>query len=278
MIRSASGRAADAGFVAICVVVLAFLILPTLLVLPMSFSETSYLRFPPSGFSLRWYQAYLTDPEWIAATLFSLKIALLTTLAATALGTMAALALARGDLPGREMINALMLAPLVVPHIVLAIAIYLQFAPLRLNGTTFGFVAAHTALAAPYVVIIVSAALSRVDPALEMAALNLGASRLRAFGEVTMPLVAPAIFAGAVFAFLASFDETIVSFFISGVENKTLTRKLFEDIDFNLSPIIAAVSTVIVVITVAVMALAQWAKGRSEARSVTRGDRRNTFG
>jgi mannopine transport system permease protein len=260
--------------VAICVVVLAFLILPTLLVLPMSFSEASYLRFPPSGISLRWYQAYLTDTEWIAATLFSLKIALLTTLAATALGTMAALALARGDLPGREMINALMLAPLVVPHIVLAIAIYLQFAPLRLNGTTFGFVAAHTALAAPYVVIIVSAALSRVDPALEMAALNLGASRLRAFGEVTMPLVAPAIFAGAVFAFLASFDETIVSFFISGVENKTLTRKLFEDIDFNLSPIIAAVSTVIVVVTVAVMALAQWAKGRS----VSRGDARNTVG
>src|SRR5882724_11737516 len=100
MIRSASGRAADAGFVAACVIVLAFLILPTLLVVPMSFSETSYLRFPPSGFSLRWYQAYLADPEWIAATLFSLKIALLTTLAATVMGTMAAVALVRGDVPG----------------------------------------------------------------------------------------------------------------------------------------------------------------------------------
>lgn len=267
MIKSAAGRAADAGFMASCIVILCFLILPTLLVIPMSFSATTYLRFPPSGFSLRWYQAYLSDPEWILATIFSLKIAVLTTFSATVLGTMAALAIVRGNLPARETINALMLAPLVVPHIVLAIAIYLQFGSLGLNGTTLGFVSAHTALAAPYVVIIVAAALTRVDPALEMAALNLGASRLRTFLEVTMPLVAPAVFAGAIFAFLASFDETIVSFFISGVENKTLTRKLFEDIDFNLSPVIAAVSTLIVIVTIAVMAMAQWVKAGGDKRN-----------
>lgn len=271
MSRTASARAGDIAFVAVCACILGFLILPTLLVVPMSFSATTYLRFPPAGFSLRWYQAYLADPEWIAATLFSLKIAALTTVASTVIGTMAAVALTRGRLPGREAINALLLAPLAVPHIVMAIAVYLQFAPLRLNGTTLGFVLAHTALAAPYVVIIVSAALTRIDPSLDMAAQGLGASRLRSFIEVTTPLAAPAIFAGAVFAFLASFDETIVSFFISGVENKTLTRKLFEDIDFNLSPIIAAVSTLIVVLTVAVMVLAQAVKARSERQTATQG-------
>lgn len=240
--------------------ILAFLVVPTLLVVPMSVSPTSYLRFPPAGFSLRWYEAYFSDPEWMSATIFSLKIAGLTAVTATVVGVMAAVALVRGKIPGRETIQALILAPLIVPHIVVAIALYLQFAPLRLVGTTTGFIFAHTVLAVPYVVLIVSAALTRLDHALEMAALNLGASPLRAFFEVTAPLTAPAIAAGAIFAFLASFDETIVSFFLSGVENKTLTRKLFEDIDFNLSPIIAAVSTIIVVTTIAIMGIGQLAR------------------
>ncbi|GGE41044.1 ABC transporter permease [Agaricicola taiwanensis] len=240
--------------------ILAFLIVPTLLVIPMSVSPTSYLRFPPTGISFHWYSAYFSDQEWIAATLFSLKIAGLTTVASTIVGVMAAVALVRGRVPGRETIQALILAPLIVPHIVVAIALYLQFAPLRLVGTTTGFVLAHTVLAVPYVVLIVSAALTRLDQSLEMAALNLGASPLRAFLEITVPLTAPAIAAGAVFAFLASFDETVVSFFLSGVENKTLTRKLFEDIDFNLSPIIAAISTIIVVMTIAIMGLGQLAR------------------
>jgi mannopine transport system permease protein len=171
--------------------------------------------------------------------------------------------------PGRETVQALILAPLIVPHIVVAIALYLQFAPWSLVGTTAGFVLAHTVLAIPYVVLIVSAALTRLDQSLEMAALNLGASPLRTFLEVTVPLTAPAIGAGAIFAFLASFDETIVSFFLSGIENKTLTRKLFEDIDFNLSPIIAAISTIIVVTTIAVMGLGQLAKGAAMRRTAS---------
>ncbi|WP_246801091.1 ABC transporter permease [Mesorhizobium amorphae] len=246
-----------------CTAVLIFLILPTLLVVPMSFSATSYLRFPPSGFSLQWYHEYFKDPEWVSATLFSLRIACLTMLASTVIGTMAALALVRGRVPGRETINALLLAPLIVPHIIVAIAVYLQFAPLRLTGTTVGFVLIHSALAVPYVVIIVSVGLTRIDFSLEMAALNLGASRLRAFLEVTMPLIMPAIAAGAVFAFLASFDETIVSFYISGVENKTVTRKLFEDIDFDLSPVIAAVSTIFVVVTIGLALLGRLVKTRT---------------
>lgn len=252
--------AARSAIVLVVGSILALLIVPTLLVIPMSVSSTSYLRLPPSGFSLRWYQAYFEDAEWMAATWFSLKIAALTTVTATIVGVMAAVALVRGRVPAHKTVQALILAPLIIPHIIVALALYLQFAPMHLVGTTIGFVLAHTALAVPYVVLIVSAALSRLDQSLEMAARNLGASPLRAFFEVTAPLTAPAIFAGAIFAFLASFDETIVSFFLSGVDNKTLTRKLFEDIDFNLSPIIAAISTIVIVATIAVMSVGQIAR------------------
>jgi len=247
------------GYV-ICVAILLFLILPTILVIPMSFSSSSFLKFPPTGFSLKWYQEYFSDPQWMRATWFSLRIAVLTTIASVIIGTAAAVALIRGVVPGKETINALVLAPLIVPHIIVGIAAYQQFAPLQLTGTILGFVLIHTALGVPYVVLIVSAGLSRLDTSLEMAALNLGASRFRAFFDVTLPLIMPAVAASAVFAFLSSFDESIVSFFISGVEEKTITRKMFEDIDFNLSPVIAAVSTVIVVVTVGLMALSQMFK------------------
>jgi mannopine transport system permease protein len=202
---------------------------------------------------LRWYEAYFSDPGWVDATLFSLQIALMTTVTSAVIGTMAAFSLVRGSLPGKDLISALLLAPLIVPHVIVAIAVYFQFAPLGLVGTRLGFVLIHTALAVPYVVLVVSAALQRVPPSLEMAGLNLGATRLQCFQAITLPLIAPSIAAGAVFAFLASFDETVVSFFISGVEHKTVTRKMLEDIEFNLSPLIAAASTLFVAATVVLM-------------------------
>jgi mannopine transport system permease protein len=146
-----------------------------------------------------------------------------------------------------------MLAPLIVPHVVVAIAVYFQLAPLGLIGTRLAFVLVHTALAVPYVLLVVTAALQRVPSSYEMAALNLGASRLACFRLVTLPLIMPALAAGSIFAFLASFDETVVSFFISGVQHKTITRKMMEDIEFNLSPVIAAASTLFVFATILLM-------------------------
>ena len=257
----------EAVFRALCLVILVFLMLPTLLILPVSFSPSADLVFPPRGFSLRWYELFLSDAGWVGATLFSLGIAGLTTVCSTVVGTMASVALVRGRLPGRQTLEALLLAPLIVPHIIIAIAVYLQFAPLGLTGTRLGFVLIHTALAVPYVVLVVSAALQQLPPSLEMAGLNLGASRLRCFWSITMPLISPAILAGAVFSALASFDETVVSFFISGVEHQTITRKMFEDIEFNVSPVIAAASTVFVIGTVTLMWLADTAKQAATRRS-----------
>ncbi len=254
-------------FRVLCLIIFVFLMLPTLLILPVSFSPSAELTFPPNGVSLRWYKLFLSDPGWIDATLFSLGIAALTTVCSTVIGTMASVGLVRGRLPGRQTLEALLLAPLIVPHIIVAIAVYLQFAPLGLTGTRLGFVLIHTALAVPYVVLVVSAALQRLPPSLEMAGLNLGASRLRCFWSITVPLISPAILAGAVFSALASFDETVVSFFISGVEHQTITRKMFEDIEFNVSPVIAAASTVFVIGTVALMWLADTAKRAATRRS-----------
>lgn len=233
--------------------VLVFLVLPTLFVIPMSLGEDGFIAFPPRGLTLKWYREFFADADWLRATGFSLGIALATTLIATVIGTLAAIALERGRLPGARIIETVSLAPLILPHIVLAIGLYLVFAPIGLTGNFAGFVVAHTLLAVPYVVITVTAALRRVDPLLELAALNCGASRSRAFLSVVLPDIAPSVAGGAVFAFLASFDEATVAFFISGVEGKTITRKLFEDIDYNLTPVIAAASTIMMLVAFLLM-------------------------
>lgn len=258
--------AGTAALAAVVVLTLVYLVLPTLIVIPMSVGTASYIEFPPRGLTLRWYLAYLGDADWMAATWFSLRVAAATTVVATVVGTLASLALVRGTLPGRELVRALTLGPLVVPHIVIAVSLYLVLAPIHLTGTELGFVLAHSMLAVPYVVITVSASLERFDPAIEMAARSCGASRRVAFFRVVLPDIAPGVSAGAVFAFLASFDEATIAFFISGVGGKTVTRKMFEDIDFNLTPVIAAVSTVLVVISIALMGLVELSR-RQRARA-----------
>lgn len=242
-----------AAMIVILAMLLFFLILPTILVIPMSLGSADYLEFPPKGVTLKWYLQYLTDPDWIAATLFSLKIAASTTVCATLIGTLAALALVRGDLPGKALLQAVTISPMIVPHIVIAVSVFVAFAPIKLSGNFLGFLIAHTMLAVPYVVLTVMASLQRFDTTLELAALNCGASRPRAFLSVVLPGILPGVMTGAVFAFLASFDEATVAFFLSGIEGKTITRKMFEDIDFNLTPVVAAVSTMLVLVSLLVM-------------------------
>jgi mannopine transport system permease protein len=239
--------------------ILVFLILPTLVVAGISFGSASYIEFPPAGWSLRWYFAYFNDPAWAAATFFSLKM---TTFAATVVGTLAAVALVRGSLPGKHLVQTLVLGPLIIPHIVFGVALYLVFTPLRMTGNFTGFLIAHTVLAVPYVVISVMAALQRFEVSLELAALSCGANRLQAFRHVVLPGILPGISAGAVFAFLASFDEATVAFFLSDVGGRTISSKMFEDIDFNLTPVIAAISTMLAVVSILPMGAIRLTKRR----------------
>ncbi|MFK4825607.1 ABC transporter permease [Paenochrobactrum sp. BZR 588] len=234
---------------------IAFLLMPTLIVIPISVGPDRYLQFPPRGFTLDWYKSLLGDPNWLGPALFSLKIALIVATLAMVLGTMVALALARGRIIGRKVISMTMLAPIIAPNIVVGVAMYLMFSRMGLSGSLIAFVLAHTVLAVPYVIITVSAALAATDAGLELAAMSLGASRWQAFRNVTLPLIMPGVIAGGVFAFIISFDEPVVSFFLSSVEDKTLPRKIFEDLDFDVSPVVAAVSTLLTFGSIALLGL-----------------------
>ena len=264
---NASKHLVNALFKGGCGLIFLFLLLPTVVVMPVSFSASQYLSFPPSHWSLRWYVAYFQDPEWIAATLFSLKVAGLTTVAAVVLGTMAALALVRGRVPLKGAVRAIVLAPMIVPHIVIAVAMYMVYMKWNLLGSLTGFVLAHTVVCLPFVVINVSAGLQKMDPSLEMAAASLGANRLRAFRHVTLPLLGPSMATSAAFAFITSLDEAVISYFLSSSTEKTLTRKMFEDIDFDLTPTIAVVSTLIIVVSVLLMGTIEWLRARAARRA-----------
>jgi mannopine transport system permease protein len=247
--------------------IVAFLVIPTVVVIPMSFGSSEFLEFPPRDLSLRWYARYVSDEDWIGPTIFSLKVALLTTIAAVAVGVPASLALVRGRLPGRSMVSALVTMPLVVPIIITALGTYFFLARLRLVGSVTGFVIAHTVLAVPYVVLITTAVLRGFDERLETAALSLGASRAKAFLRVTLPITLPGILTAAVFAFLTSFDEATVSLFISGVGGKTLPMKLFEGITDALTPVVAVVSTLLILLSVVLLGSIELARARAARAS-----------
>lgn len=243
--------------------VLLFMAIPTIIVVPVSLNTSEFLSFPPEGLTLKWYREYLTDPRWLAATWLSFRIGITVMLVSTVAGTMGALALVRGLKGGNALLNALITAPLIVPTIVYAIAALLFFSKIGLPGSFWAFVLAHSALAVPYVVLIVSAALYRFDAATELAARSLGATQWQAIRYVTLPTIAPSLMAGAIFAFLTSFDEAVVSFFLANLTDVTLPRKMFENLQFFISPVLAAVATLLTFFTILLVGLAYWLRGRS---------------
>ena len=245
-------------------VVLAYLVFPVFIVAPVSFSSAKYLQFPPPGWSLQWYENYFSRPGWVPATLLSIRVALITAVLATVLGTAASLALVRGRFPGRNAINSFMVSPLVVPGIIVAIGVYFFYAQARLVGNPLGLALAHTALALPFVVTNVSATLHGFDERLEYAAMNLGANRWQTFRRVTLPIIRPGVFAGALFAFIVSFDELIVALFVSGSGAVTLPRKMWDSLRQQIDPTIAAVSTILITLSILILLTAELLRQRSE--------------
>jgi putative spermidine/putrescine transport system permease protein len=231
-----------------------FLVLPSLIVVPMSFNADNLIRFPPRGFSFVWYETYFARENWRMATVNSLAIAILTTALATSLGTLAAYGLVRGRIPLRNLFIFVMLMPMIVPPIVSAVSMYGVFAPLNLVGTIAGMALAHTVLALPFVMINVSAVLQRMDWRAEQAARSLGASATRAFLLVTLPLIRPGIIAGAIFAFITSFDEVVVALFLSGSNAVTLPVQMWSGLRFEINPVVASVSTMLIGLSVAGLA------------------------
>ena len=242
---------------ALVVVLFAFLVLPTLLVIPMSFSESQYLEFPPRHLSLRWYEAYFNSRSWMHATATSFKAATLTVIVATPLGTIAAYGLYNAELATARLVSLLLITPIVIPIILVGTAIFYAYVRLRLVNSLIGVVLAHSILAIPIVIMIVTSALKSFDMNQERVARSLGASRFTAFFTVVMPQIKFAVLTAAVLSFLTSFDEVIVSLFVSGGENSTLTRIMFTALRDQIDPTIAAISTIMIVVTSLLLALAQ---------------------
>jgi ABC-type Fe3+/spermidine/putrescine transport system ATPase subunit/ABC-type spermidine/putrescine transport system permease subunit II len=247
--------------------VLLFLALPILALLPMSLNAARWLELPPREISLRWYAAFLTDRDWIEATLVSLRVAVGAAALAVLLGTPAGVALARGQLPGRAAWRTLALSPVGVPLIVLAVALYHLFGRAGLVGTATGLVLAHALLGTPYVVLSVEAAARAVDVRLERAARSLGADAWQAFRRVTLPLIRAGVLAGGLFAFVASLDEVVMAMFLSGTSAITLPKLMWDSITQDeLNPVVAAVASLQVGVAALAVGAGEWLRRRTRAR------------
>jgi putative spermidine/putrescine transport system permease protein len=248
-----------------CAVIYLFLMLPLLVVFPMSLSSAPYLQFPPPGFSWQWYERYLNDPQWIDATVRSLQIGAATAMLALALGVPLSFGLVRGKFPGRQMLDRLTMAPIIVPTIIFAVAIYGVFAKLKLIGEWYGLVLAHTVLALPFVVLVMVAGLRDFDRSIEQAAEGLGASRWRTLWRVTLPLLRPSLISAGLLAFINSFDEVVVALFLSGAR-MTLPKKMFDNILMEIDPTIAAVSVIqILLVSIVLFLIGRFGRGLGAA-------------
>jgi putative spermidine/putrescine transport system permease protein len=239
------------------VVVGVYLVIPTLIVIPLSFTDRPSFAFPPRGWSLRYYQSFLTEPVWRDALLTSVKLGLAVMVLATVLGSAAAVALVRGRFPGKSLINGLLLAPMIVPVIVVAVATFGVFLRWQLVGTYTGFLLAHTVLAVPFVIVTVSSALRTFDDRLELAAASLGAPPLTRLRRVTLPLVLPGVLSGAVFAFITSFDEVVVALYLQSPDVRTLPVRMYTSVTSETDPTIAAASSLVLVVTTLLILLPQ---------------------
>ena len=237
--------------------IMVWLVAPSIIVIPMSFSQSQYLEFPPREWSLRWYAHYFQSVEWMAATRTSLLAGVLTMLLATPIGVSAAYGLFVSRHPLARFMFILLVTPIIVPVILIAIGAFYVYVQIGLVNSLLGLVLAHTILALPLILVIVSAALKSYDLNQELAARGLGASRLTAFLTVTLPQIRFSIITSALLAFLTSFDEVIVAMFVSGGDNSTLTRNMFNALRDQIDPTIAAISTIMIVISSTLVILTQ---------------------
>jgi putative spermidine/putrescine transport system permease protein len=242
--------------------VLLFLCLPLAVVVPMSFSSASSLAFPPPGFSLRWYEAFFGDPRWLRAAGTSAIVALASSALALALGSIAAYGLVRGTFRGRALLEGNFVAPLILPPVITAVALYILFAKIGLLGTLAGLIVAHTVLTVPYVVLLMTVAIRQFDVRIEQVAYSLGASWFRMFRSVLLPNLWPSVVAAWIFAFIISFDEVIVTIFLAGAYD-TIPKRMFNELILQVNPTITAIATLLIALSVITIALLAWLMRRA---------------
>lgn len=244
--------------------VVAFLILPIIAILPLAFTSSVFLTYPIPSYSLRWFEELVTADVWRLSIVNSLIVGSGATLLSTVLGTLAALGLRGSALPLAGLLRTLFLLPMVVPAVVLGVGMQIFLVRLDLASTYPGVIIAHAVLCVPFVVVSVSAALQGIDPAVEKAAMSLGAPPITVFRRVTLPLAVPGVVSGAVFAFATSLDEVVITLFVAGPNQRTLARQMFSSIRENISPTVAAAALLLIVGTLCLAALAALLRRREK--------------
>ena len=251
--------------------VFAFLMLPILVIIPLSFNALPYFTFNeemiklnPDAYSLRWYQDMFANEQWIHSIKNSFIIGIAATLLATLLGTLAALGLSRPHMPWRIPIMSLLISPMIVPIIITAAGMFFFYSSVGLSQTTTGIILAHTALGTPFVVITVTATLFGFDTTLMRASANLGATPVQTFFRVVVPMILPGVISGGLFAFVISFDEVVCVIFLAGFEQRTIPRQMWAGIREQISPTILAVATLLIVFSVCMMIVLELLRRRNE--------------
>lgn len=258
-------------FRVLCGLIFFFLIAPIIIMVPLSFNAQPYFTFTtemltlrPEGFSLRWYEALFSSSQWMTSIRNSLVIGLASTVVATVLGTLAALGLARSEMPFKGLIMGLLISPMIVPLIISAAGMFFFYSSVGLANTFLGVILAHAALGTPFVVITVTATLVGFDRSLTRAAASLGAGPTRTFFKIQMPLILPGVISGALFAFITSFDEIVIVLFLAGVEQRTIPREMWSGIREQISPTILAVASILVAFSIALLTAVELLRRRSE--------------
>ena len=239
-----------------CGLVLAFLVLPIFVPVPLSVNAEAFFTYPLKGFSWRWYDEVLGSGAWREAIWHSIVIAIGVTVLATSLGTLAAVGLSSPRMPTRRIVMAVLISPLVVPVIITAVGAYLFYAPIGLANSFIGIIIAQTTIAAPFVVVTVGASLANFDRTLMRAAAISGARPIVAFHRVMLPLILPGVLSGAAFAFVASFDELVIALFLAGPAQRTLPMQMFVGLREHLDPTITAAATLMMALSILLLIVA----------------------
>ena len=263
-LRVGTARRVQAGVVG---AILVFLVVPSFFVIPVSFTNSTFLDFPPRGFSWRWYGEFFRSPIWVSATVRSLYVAVAVALLATALGVCAAFGLSRRRFAGQKWLMGLVLAPMILPRMIIAVGLFYLLARMQLVGTDLALIIGHTVLAFPFVVVTVLAMLKNYDPQFDRAAMTLGASPLRAFLHVTLPLIRGGVVAAAIFAFMTSFDDLNLALFLSGGEQNTLPKQMWSTMILQANPLLGAASTMLLILMTGFAFAAEMLSRRNRGRT-----------
>ena len=241
----------------LAILTLTYLILPILVVVPMSFSSASSLSFPPPGLSLRWYRSFFESEAWLDAMVMSLALATISSTLGVILGSLAAYGLRRRNFNLKNVLEGNFMAPVILPSIITAVALYIALGRIGMLGTLTGLVVAHTLLVVPYVIVVMVVAIKSFDIRLEQVAWTMGASWFTTVRRVVIPLLAPNIAAAWIFAFVHRFDEVVVTSFIAGTY-ETIPKKMFSELILEISPTITSVASLLIGFTILCLMTAIW--------------------